>query len=105
MTKTLLLILISMTGMGGVLNLTLRDAVKIALENNRDIQIQGKNVEVSEGEIKTQQGEFDPLFNIVSFYSSGQAPELNTFVPNGTITQKVFNAEASVLGKLPTGDV
>lgn len=28
MTKTLLLILISMTGTGGVLNLTLRDAVK-----------------------------------------------------------------------------
>ena len=46
MTKTLLLILITATGTGGVLDLTLKDAVRLALENNRDIQIEEKNVEV-----------------------------------------------------------
>ncbi len=103
MTKTLLLILISMTGTGGVLDLTLRDAVKIALENNRDIQIQEKNVEVSVGEIKTQEGVFDPLINLVSFFNDGQTPELSTFIPSGTVIQKEFNAEANVQGSLPTG--
>ena len=103
MTKTLLLILISMTGTGGVLDLTLNDAVKIALENNRDIQIEEKNVAVSEGEIKTQEGVFDPLFNLVSFYNDASIPTTNTFIPSGTILQKEFSAEADVGGNLPPG--
>jgi HAE1 family hydrophobic/amphiphilic exporter-1 len=103
MTKTLLLILITATGSGGALDLTLKDAVRLALENNRDIQIEEKNVEVSEGEIKTQQGVFDPLFNIVSFYNDGDTPTLSTFVPTGTVSQKEFNAEANIEGLLPTG--
>ncbi|HSC35381.1 MAG TPA: TolC family protein, partial [Thermodesulfobacteriota bacterium] len=103
MTKTLLLILITATGTGGTIDLTLKDAVRLALENNRDIQIEEKNVEVSEGEIKTQQGVFDPLFNVVSFYNDGDTPTLSTFVPTGTISQKQFNAEANVEGLLPTG--
>ena len=103
MTKTILLILISVTGTGGVLDLTLRDAVRAALENNRDIQIEEKNVEFSEGEIKTQEGVFDPLFNIVSFFNDGDSPELSTFIPSGTVTQKQFNAEANIEGQLPTG--
>jgi HAE1 family hydrophobic/amphiphilic exporter-1 len=103
MTKTLLLILISVTGTGGVLDLTLNDAVKIALENNRDIQIEEKNVEVSEGEIKTQEGVFDPFLNMLSFYNDGDEPTLSTFVPTGTISQKQWSAEAGVEGLLPTG--
>ncbi|MEQ9619702.1 MAG: TolC family protein [Deltaproteobacteria bacterium] len=103
MTKILLLLLISMTGSGGVLNLTLQDAVRIALENNRDIKIQEKNVEFSEGEIKTQQGEFDPLFNVVSFYNDSAFPTTSTFIPSGTVSQKEFEAEAAIDGKLPTG--
>ncbi len=103
MTKTLLLILISMTGTGGVLNLTLQDAVKIALENNRDIQIEEKNVEYSEGEIKTQQGVFDPFINLLSFYNDGEFPTTSTFVPTETISQKEFEAGAELDGILPSG--
>ncbi|KAB2834540.1 MAG: TolC family protein, partial [Candidatus Dadabacteria bacterium] len=103
MTKTLLLILITMTGTGGVTDLSLNDAIRIALENNRDIQIEEKNVAVSEGEIKTQQGVFDPFINLVSFFNDGDNPVLSTFVPSGTVTQKQFNAEANITGLLPTG--
>lgn len=92
-----------MTGTGGVMDLSLNDAVRIALENNRDIQIEEKNVTVSEGEIKTQEGVFDPLFNLVSFFNDGDNPVLSTFVPSGTVTQKQFNAEANITGLLPTG--
>lgn len=92
-----------MTGTGGVMDLSLNDAVRIALENNRDIQIEEKNVAVSEGEIKTQEGVFDPLFNIVSFFNDGDEPVLSTFVPSGTVAQKQFNAEANINGLLPTG--
>lgn len=92
-----------MTGTGGVMDMSLNDAIRIALENNRDIQIEEQNVAVSKGEIKTQEGVFDPLFNIVSFYNDGDSPELSTFIPSGTVSQKQFNAEAGVEGLLPTG--
>lgn len=103
MTKTLLLILISMTGTGGVLNLTLQDAVKIALENNRDIRIQEKNVDYAGGEVTTQKGVFDPLINLLSFYNDGEFPTTSTFIPTGTINQKEFEAEAALDGILPSG--
>lgn len=103
MTKTLLLILISITGTGGVLDLTLQDTVKIALENNRDIQIQEKNVEYSEGEVTAQKGVFDPLINLLSFYNDGEFPTTSTFIPSGTVNQKEFEAEAELDGLLPSG--
>ncbi len=103
MTKTLLILLFTISGTGGELNLTLGDAIKIALENNRDIQIQEQNVVVSEGEIKTQEGVFDPLFNLVSFYNDGETPQLSTFIPSGTIKQKQFSLQTNVEGSLPTG--
>ena len=92
-----------MTSTAGALELTLDDAIKIALENNRDIHIQEKNVVYSEGEIKTQQGTFDPLFNLVSFFNDGEFPSLSTFVPSGSVTQKEFQTEAEIDGDLPTG--
>src|SRR5690606_3412149 len=103
MTKTLLILLFTISGTGGELNLTLGDAIKIALENNRDIQIQEQNVVVSEGEIKKQEGVFDPLFNLVSLYNDGETPQLSTFIPSGTIKQKQFSLQTNVEGDLPTG--
>ncbi|MCK5710382.1 MAG: hypothetical protein KAI07_07565, partial [Deltaproteobacteria bacterium] len=64
MIKILLLILFTMTATAGALDLSVQDAVRIALENNRDIQIEKENVVVSEGEITTQEGAFDPILNI-----------------------------------------
>ncbi len=103
MTRTLLILLFTISGAGGEFNLTLGDAIKIALENNRDIQIQEQNVVVSEGEIKKQEGVFDPLFNLVSFYNDGETPQLSTFIPSGTIKQKQFSLQTNVEGSLPTG--
>ena len=103
MTKTLLILLFTISGTGGELNLTLADAIKIALENNRDIQIQEQNVVISEGEIKTREGAFDPYFNLVSFYNDGETPQLSTFIPSGAIRQKQFGVESNIEGILPTG--
>lgn len=108
MTETLLLLLLSITsasgaGEGGVLDLTLNQAIVIALENNRDIQIEQQNVVASEGEITTQQGKFDPYFNLLSFYNDGETPQLSTFVPSGAITQQQWGVESNIEGYLPTG--
>lgn len=103
MIKTLLLILFAMTASAVALDLSVKDAVTIALENNRDIQIEKENVVVSEGEITTQKGVFDPILNISSFYNDGETPSVNTFIPSGTINQKAFNLTGNVEGQLSTG--
>ncbi len=103
MIKTLLLIFFTMTGTAGALDLSVQDAISIALENNRDIQIEKENVVVSEGEITTQKGTFDPILNIGSFYNDGETPSVNTFIPSGTINQKEFNLSGNLEGKFSTG--
>ncbi len=79
MIKTLLLIFFAMTATAGAMDLSVKDAITIALENNRDIQIEKENVVVSEGEITTQKGTFDPILNIGSFYNDGETPSVNLY--------------------------
>ncbi len=103
MIKTLLLIFFTMTGAAGALDLSVQEAIGIALENNRDIQIEKENVVVSEGEITTQKGFFDPILNISSFYNDGETPTVSTFIPRGTINQQDFNVTGNLEGKFSTG--
>ena len=103
MIKALLLIFFTMTATAGAMDLSVQDAIRIALENNRDIQIQRENVVVSEGEITTQKGVFDPLLNISSYYNDGETPTVNTFIPSGTINQEQFNLTGNVEGRFSTG--
>jgi outer membrane protein len=103
MASTILLLLLSLANIQEVMDLSLQDVRRIALENNRDIQIQRKNVEVSMGEVKKQKGIFDPLFNISSSYTDGTTPTTSSFIPSGSIEQTEFNSQANVQGNLPTG--
>jgi HAE1 family hydrophobic/amphiphilic exporter-1 len=103
MIKTLLLIFFTMTGTAGALDLSVQEAISIALENNRDIQIEKENVVVSEGEITTQKGIFDPILNISSFYNDGETPTVSTFIPRGTVNQQDFNVTGNLEGKFSTG--
>lgn len=103
MNETMLLLLLMVTGASGTLDLSLEDAVQIAIQNNRDIQIEQKNVEVSEGEVTTQKGVFDPVLNVGTSYTDSQTPTTSTFIESGEINQEDFNVSANVEGNLPTG--
>jgi len=103
MIKILLLTFFTMTATAGALDLSVQDAVRIALENNRDIKIEKQSVVVSEGEVTTQKGVFDPILNIGSFYNDGETPTVSTFVPSGTVNQQDFNVSGNLEGKLSTG--
>jgi outer membrane protein TolC len=102
-STTLLLVFLSLVGLQEILNLSLQDAKRIALENNRDIQIERKNVEISLGEIKTQKGIFDPVLNLSSSYTDAEIPTASTFIASSTINEKEFSAESGIEGTLPTG--
>jgi outer membrane protein len=103
MASTILLLILSLANIQEIMDLSLQDVRRIALENNRDIQIERKNVEISLGEVKKQKGIFDPLLNISSSYTDGTIPTTSTFIESGEVEQKEFNAQANVQGNLPTG--
>jgi len=100
---SILLLVISLFGVQEVLNLSLSDVRIIALENNRDIQIERKNVEISLGEVLKQKGRFDPLLNFSSSFTDADFPTTSTFVQSGEVDERVFNVGANIEGDLPTG--
>ncbi|GIW46943.1 MAG: transporter [Deltaproteobacteria bacterium] len=96
-------ILTFLTGTQGPLSLSLQEAKRIALENNRDIQIVRKSLDISRGDIKAQKGIFDPIFNLNLSFTDAQEPTASTFIPSGSISIKEFNTQSGISGTLPTG--
>ena len=48
---------------GGALPLSLNEAIRLALENNNDIEVSRDNVRLAEITLRSLQGVFDPIFN------------------------------------------
>ncbi len=85
------------------LDLTLERAKIIALENNPDIKIQKKNLEISNTDITKQKGIYDPLLSFETGYSTADIPTASTFIDSGTINEDAFNIGGGFSGRLPTG--
>jgi HAE1 family hydrophobic/amphiphilic exporter-1 len=58
-------------------NLTMREAITNALENNRDIEIEKYNVQLNEFDVKASQGAYDPTFTSGFFYNRQRTPVAN----------------------------
>jgi len=85
------------------IELTLKEALILALKNNRNIKIEEFNVEKSEGEITKQKGIFDPLLRLESYYTDAEIPTASTFIESGSINEEEFNISSGIEGRLPTG--
>ena len=85
------------------LNLSLDEAKRIVLENNRDIKIQKQNITFFKGDVTSEKGEFDPFFTLTTSYSDIKRPAITTFVESGEVSEKEFALENSISGRLPTG--
>lgn len=103
MTINIFFLLLTLPFAQDTMNLSLQDARRKALEKNREIQIERKNVEISLGEVKKQRGIFDPLFNVGSSFTDGLIPTTSSFIQGGEIEEDIFNVQANVQGNLPTG--
>jgi HAE1 family hydrophobic/amphiphilic exporter-1 len=103
MNGIIFLVFLSLVGADQTLNLSLQDAIKIALENNRDIQIQKENLKIARGNILTQEGIFDPVLNLNSSYVDAKNPTTSSLIPSGAIKTKQFLLGSNVTGTLPTG--
>ena len=85
--------------------LTLREAIVLALDNNKDIEVTRKNVRISEFDLQSARGAYQPRFNAQSFYERATTPTASFFSgsTNGSTTQSNFTGNARFEGLAPNG--
>src|SRR5215216_1120699 len=84
--------------------LSLRDALAMALENNKDIEVARENVRIAEFDLLGSQGAYDPRFTTQAFYERIESP-IASFLgggQNGSVTQSDYTATARLEGQTPT---
>jgi outer membrane protein TolC len=87
------------------LTLTLFDAIKMALENNREIEVERINVRQAEYDLFAARGARDIALTANSFYENRTIPVGSILAggPNGTLTTKTLNYDLSLQQLLPSG--
>jgi len=83
--------------------LALRDALAMALENNKDIEVARENVRIAEFGLLGAQGAYDPRFTTQAFYERIESP-ISSFLSggqNGSTTQSGYTATAHLEGQTP----
>ncbi|MEP7271013.1 MAG: TolC family protein [Acidobacteriota bacterium] len=83
--------------------LTLRDAITMALENNRDIEIERLNVKLNEFDLRAANGTYDPALLASIYYDRRNTPTANLLASGAggsTLTDNVFG-NANLTQKLP----
>jgi outer membrane protein len=85
--------------------LTLREAISMALENNKDIEVTRENVKIAEFDLKASRGVYEPRFSGTSYYERVKTPVFSFFGggPNGSLTQSNFAGNADLQGLVKTG--
>ena len=83
--------------------LSLRDALALALENNKDIAVARENVKLAEFDLLGAQGAYDPRFNTTVFYERAKSP-ISSFLSggqNGSVIQSDYAGAARLEGLAP----
>jgi outer membrane protein TolC len=86
--------------------LTLRDAMSMALENNRDIEVERLNVQINEFDLRGAQGFYDPNLATTLYYDHRAIPVTSIFasgktdnvIGSATFTQRTPWQGSSVTG-------
>ena len=83
--------------------LTLREAITLALENNKDIEVTRQNVRISEFDLTAAGGVYQPRFLAQTFYERSTVPTASFFGggANGEITQSGLTSNAQLQGSEP----
>jgi outer membrane protein len=95
---------LGVTGSG--LLLSLNDAIRLALENNNDIEISRDNVRIAGTVLQSLQGVYDPIFNLTPQVSEIETPAVNSpggITATGTIKQKVITLSPSLTKQFSAG--
>lgn len=87
------------------LTLTLFDAVKLALQNNREIEVERINVQQANYDLFSARGARDITLGAASFYEHRVLPAGSVLAggPSGTVTTRSANWDFSAQQLMPTG--
>ena len=83
--------------------LSLREALAMALENNKDIEVARENVRIAEFDLRGSQGVYDPRYTTQAFYERVESP-ISSFLAggqNGSTIQSDYTAVARLEGQTP----
>ncbi len=83
--------------------LSLRDALSMALENNKDIEVARENVRIAEFDLLGAKGVYDPRITTNAFYERAENP-ISSFLSggqNGSTTQSDYTGTARLEGQSP----
>jgi outer membrane protein TolC len=86
--------------------LTVREAITMALENNKDIEVTKENVKIAEFDLKAARGVYEPRFAGQSYFEKTKSPVFSFFAggPNFSLDQSNAVANAGITGLIkPTG--
>lgn len=83
--------------------LTLREAVTLALENNREIEIERLNTQLSEQDVRAAKGFYDPALSSSYFYDRQTTPVASILAggANGKLRTTDFSGAAKLSQQLP----
>ena len=83
--------------------LGLRDALSMALANNKDIEVARENVRIAEFDLLGAHGAYDPRLNFTSFYERAENP-ISSFLSggqNGSTIQSDYAGTVRLEGQTP----
>jgi HAE1 family hydrophobic/amphiphilic exporter-1 len=83
--------------------LSLKEALALALDNNKDIEVARANVKIAEFDLLSSRGVYDPRFNTTAFYERIKSP-ISSFLSggqNGSTIQGDFVGSARLEGLSP----
>jgi outer membrane protein TolC len=85
------------------LSLTVEDAIRLALENNNDIDISRQNKQVEEFRLRGARGVYDPFIAGEGYYESASTPTASLIggAVNGSVTQTRFFGSGGISGFTP----
>ncbi len=88
--------------MGRQRPLTLREALTLALENNKDIEVARHNVKIAEFDLTSARGAYDPRFGSSAYYERIRNP-ISSFLSGASdsLSQANYTATARVDGLTP----
>ena len=82
-------------------SLTLNDAIRLALENNNDIEVTRHNVKIAEFDLRAARGYYQPRLTGTTSYERATTPNVSIFSSNPSTTQGAFVGNAGVTGYIP----
>ena len=83
--------------------LTLQDAIRMSLENNRDIEVARLDVRLTEFDLRAARGAYDPVLNSSIYYERQTLPVASLFAggENGRLKSSDYVAATSLAQQLP----